>query len=207
MKKITLLILVLAFSYSAFSQIGVRAGINLASFNYSADDETQDLFKFKSNLGFQAGIDYEMNLGGSLFFNPAVLYSQKGSKLEFDILDEVIEGKFVHNYIEVPLDFVYKFGSDDMQFGVFAGPYIGYFLGGYNEGDGEEKETYTKEDIEDGFNRLDYGVELGLGFYLSSINVRAYYSLGLANVMKLEEGDPDVSWKNKGIGLTVGYRL
>lgn len=206
MKKIILILFVFGISYSAYSQIGVRAGINLASFNYSADDETEDLFKFKSNLGFQAGIDYEMNLGGSLFFNPAVLYSQKGSKLEFDFLGEVVEGKFVHNYIEVPLDIVYKFGSDDMKFGVFAGPYIGYFLGGYNEGEGE-KETYDKEDIEDGFNRLDYGVELGLGFYLSSINVRAYYSLGIANVNKLEEGDADASWKNKGIGLTIGYRL
>jgi hypothetical protein len=207
MKKITLMLFILVVSYSVYSQIGIRAGINLASFSYSAPDETEDLFTFKSNLGFQAGIDYEMNLGGAIYFNPAVLYSQKGSKLEFDFLGAKSEGKFVHNYIEVPLDFVYKFGSDDMKFGVFAGPYLGYFLGGYTQGDGEDKETYDKADIDDGFNRIDYGVELGLGFYLSGINVRAYYSLGLANFGKVEEGDPDVVWKNKGIGLTVGYRL
>ena len=207
MKKIILMLFVIAISYSAYSQIGVRAGINLASFSYSAEDDSEDAIKFKSNFGFQAGIDYEMNLGGALYFNPAVLYSQKGGIMEIDFLGEKFETKMVHNYIEVPLDFIYKFGSDDMKFGVFAGPFIGYFLGGYAKVEGEDKQTYEKEDIDEGFNRLDYGVELGLGFYLNKINVRAYYSLGLANFAKLEEGDPDVSWKNKGIGLTVGYRL
>lgn len=200
MKKLSLTLAFAIISVFAFSQIGFRAGLNYSSISISTEDESEDLIKYKSNIGFQAGIDYELGLTENLFFNPAFLYSQKGSKMEVSFLGESAEGKMIFNYIELPLDFVYKFGSDDLKFGVFAGPYVGYWLSGKSEFDGEEEEI-EGEDV----NKIDFGAEFGAGVYFNKLNLRVYYSLGLSNIVKdVEEGE---FLKNKGLGLTVGYRL
>ena len=151
-------------------------------------------------MGFQIGVDYEMEISESLFFNPALMYSTKGSKFEIDFFGETFESTSTFNYIDVPLDFVYKIGLESMQVGVFAGPYLGYFLGGSSESDGEKEDIDTDE-----VNALDYGLDLGVGLYLEKISVRVFYQLGLANLVKDAEGDESV--KNKVLGVTAGYRF
>lgn len=191
------------FAFSVFSQgFGVRVGLNSA--NVTLNEDPQEGLDLGSVIGFQVGVDYEMVLSESLFFNPAVMYSTKGYKVSGSFFEQTFEATSSFNYIDIPLDFVYKMDMGVMKVGVFAGPYLGYFLGGKvtSSFGGEEK----SDDLDtDGFNSLDYGLDFGAALYFNKISIRASYGLGLANLAK--DAKDDESIKNKVISLTAGYRF
>ncbi len=192
MKRIAFLIVFSVMVTSAFSQIGIRAGVNVATV------DAQKLPNFVDvgvKVGYQVGIDYDFKILSFLYFNPAVMYSTKGATFKYSLGVATAENTLSVNYIEIPVDFALRFRlGEDFKMGVFAGPYFSYLFSNSNSNDSYDKGTY---------NKTDYGAELGVGIHGRRFNLRAFYSLGLDNLLKHEI----VEYKNSIIGVTLGYRL
>ena len=122
-------------------KLGIDGGLNLANLASQWEGETvSGQIKVGANLGVFANIP----LGSAIAIQPGIRYSLKGSK--YDSRQTVFYGTNLQNtyeaennlalhYAEIPLNFVYTFGSDDSRskFFVGLGPYVAFLL------DAEEK--------------------------------------------------------------------
>ena len=175
---------------------GVKGGVNFASMTFSASG--MDISP-KSIVGFHLGPVADFELQESLYFNTGILYSLKGYKVKMDFLGESIEGTAKINYLEIPLNFAYKFSiSETSNFFVQAGPYLGYALSGKEKSDGE---TTDIEFGDGGMKRFDFGIGIGAGLELGPITPSLSYQFGLANL----SDDSEVTIKNKVLQFSVAY--
>jgi hypothetical protein len=189
--------------------IGIKAGINLA--NMVFDSEWEESFDLR--LGFHGGIVFEVGLTDAIFFGSGIIFSQKGTKFSYtdeDFDDESYSGFTLINYLEVPINLLYKADLGGAKLVFEAGPYLGYAINGKEQIDYEDNGTSISfsEDIEfgneeDQVKRIDYGINVGVGLEFSSFKVGAQYGLGLANLTNYE----DSTMKNQVIGVSVGYFL
>lgn len=137
------------------------------------------------------------------------------------------EFKAKASYIEVPVHLVYKpqFGIGNLLVG--AGPYAGYGTGGKWEAEGRivvgdivlsesYGEVIFKNDVSDGEfgNYLygkpwDYGTNILIGYeFLSGLAFQFNAQIGVANLKPKVGGTTrDGSMRNKGYGISVGYRF
>ncbi|MCA1744520.1 MAG: PorT family protein, partial [Bacteroidales bacterium] len=132
MKRI-LLMAVMAIAVSALSAqgLGLRGGVNLS--NFAGDGAWDDA---KMVTGFHVGLDYEIGVAPDFYFAPGLLFSTKGSKVEGSGENASGELKTVLNYLEVPLNLVYKPLLGEGNLIVAFGPYLGYGIGGKNKVEG-----------------------------------------------------------------------
>jgi hypothetical protein len=189
--------------------IGIKAGINLA--NMVFDSEWEESFDMR--LGFHGGIVFEVGLTDAIFFGSGIIFSQKGTKFSYtdeDFDDESYSGFTLINYLEVPINLLYKADLGGAKLVFEAGPYLGYAINGKEQIDYEDNGTSFSfsEDIEfgneeDQVKRIDYGINVGVGLEFSSFKVGAQYGLGLANLTNYE----DSTMKNQVIGVSFGYFL
>lgn len=183
MKKITaVLILLTAFAaIPAFSQsqnvtrFGVKGGVNFANFRV---DEIEDN---NVKAGLNLGLFFKMPVSESFAIQPELLYSSKGSKLEYDnALQGKGEYRFNMNYLELPIMGVISIGE---RFNVQVGPYVGYLANTNIKNMEKDFDIVDVEDLnEDSFNRFDYGLAAGIGFDLDGFVIGARYNYGLAEV-------------------------
>ena len=203
MKKNVILTVValMAFAVGASAQgFGVNAGVNFFNQTIKFDGEKFDDAKMRP--GFHIGVDYEIGIAPDFYFAPGLQYSSKGTKAEFSEYSE----KTVLNYLEVPLNLVYKplLGSGNLI--VNFGPYLGYGIGGKYKSDEADEDIEFGSDAEDDFKPFDMGANIGFGYMLGGgLSVKFNAQLGLINI--LPEGDSDNLIKNNGFGLSVGYRF
>ncbi len=185
--------MLLTFSFTAHTQIGVRAGLNLA--NISIESEGFSI-EGDTKFAFHGGLSYERLLSENLYFRPAALFSVKGYKFDLETPGiGTIDAGLTTTYIEIPLDFVYKLPAGSNQVGLHAGPYLGFLLGA------EEAEG---TDVKDDFKSLDFGLNFGLTFEFNKIAIGANYGLGLTNIAETTEG-ADLSAKNNVLSFFVNY--
>lgn len=190
-----LLLLLLSITISATAQqLGIRAGVNIASQSFSNNDVDAE-----SILGYQLGINYEIDVTEKFAVRPGILYATKGSSQKFPDLSA--ESRF--HYFEIPIDLVYDLGPFD----IFAGPYLGYaFKGNVDTGN----EIIDIDFKRDNVKQLDLGVNFGANIdILDRIYLGAYYSLGLSDIS--DDNDDilgsDESIKNKSISVFVAFRI
>jgi len=189
MKKVLLAVIVAVFAISANAQVkfGVKAGVNFA--NMKITDES-----FDSRTGFHVGVISDISLLGKLAIQPGVLFSQKGTKTD--------GAKMNLNYIDVPVNLMYKFGVGPIKIFVAAGPNFGYGIGGKLKIDGQDDEDVKfGSGDDDTYKALDLGLNLGAGVQISSIQVGLQYTFGLSNISNADEG----TIKNKVFGISVAY--
>ncbi|GAO31130.1 porin family protein [Geofilum rubicundum] len=214
MKRI-LLLAVMAIAVTAVSAqgLGLRGGVN---FSNLAGDGVPDDTKMKT--GFHLGLDYEIPVAPDFYFAPGLLFSTKGAKSEWSESGEVggiayefsSESTIVLNYLEVPLNLVYKPLLGEGNLIVAFGPYLGYGIGGkvkWDDGDesGEEDVTFGSGD-DDMFKALDMGANISFGYmFASGFSFQLNTQLGLINIDS--EGDSDYPVKNTAFGLGLGYRF
>lgn len=218
MKKNVILTVValMAFAVGASAQgFGVNAGVNFFNQTIKFDGEKFDDAKMRP--GFHIGVDYEIGIAPDFYFAPGLQYSSKGSKTEFSEEGMDYSVKTVLNYLEVPLNLVYKPTLGNGNLIVNFGPYLGYGISGKykTELDGAEVlgiGVSTDEDVEfgseegDDLKPFDMGANIGFGYMLGGgLSVKFNAQLGLINI--LPEGDSDNLVKNNGFGLSVGYRF
>ena len=203
---ITLLIVLLfaGISTTSFAQIrfGAKTGLNFSNMSAKSDLGNADEI-YKTKIGFHIGVTAEVPLSANLYFEPALLFSTKGFKID----ETLAKGSTNLNYLELPLNLLYKFDVGSLKLFALAGPYVGFAMSGKTKADGIDDITLkigtNKE--EDSIKPLDFGANFGAGVEISNITVGLQYGLGLANIATNTDGG--LSVKNKVFGVSVGYKF
>lgn len=182
---------------------GIRGGLNLQNLNGKAGGESLD---YDLATRFHVGVDYEMEVAPEFYLAPGLLFSTKGAKDE----SMGVTTNIVLNYLEVPINFLYKPELGAGKLIVAFGPYLAYGIGGKlkfkGDGGGADLDINFGSGDEDDFKPFDMGANIGFGYELSGgLSLKLNAQLGLANIMI--DGDSDNSVKNTGFGLSVGYRF
>jgi hypothetical protein len=202
---------------------GPQVGIVRSTVHNTSSHDPSSL---SGHTGLEAGLTGSLQLG-HFAFQPAILYSQQGFTSEqlplaggtpFSTTTTRLD------YLRVPLQVAYTQHADGQGLQFFAGPYLGFLLGGRNKVDYYNRqetggvvvtETNT-EQFSVGMNiytirtpnynfygrRLDLGGQVGLGYRLGWALLQVSYSQGLRRVNAAEQyaingGDPyDVNSPN-----------
>lgn len=198
MKKFLFLAVMMTFALASFSQVrfGVKAGLNLASQKFSGFgiNITGD-----NLVGFNVGGVVDIPVASSFYFQPGVSYSLKGTKSTF--LDETV--KTTLNYVDVPLNLMYKVKASKVAVVILAGPNIGFGISGKSISDTDSEDVKFGSD-EDQVKRLDFGLNFGAGVEFGKFQVTAQYGLGLSNLANTADGD-DSKVKNNVISFNAAY--
>ncbi|WP_426492154.1 porin family protein [Hymenobacter sp. 102] len=196
-----------AHAQSSF-RIGPKVGINQSFGRFEYPGNTYLKVTNSSRSGAEAGLVAQVGLGTHWSVQPAVLYSQKGFSFDEDAYDAPYdytyhgEYEFRFNYLAVPLNVMFSSQEGSQGLQVFAGPYVGFLLGGKyksaqsgrygngatrggsDEGDVEGGDTY-KNGPEDPYvsKELDLGLQGGLGYgFNNGLQMQLGYSQGLRNL-------------------------
>ena len=181
MKKVLLVIVVTVLGLGKTNaqevQFGVKGGLNFASIN--GDNSG----KFDHVTSFNFGVMAEIPISTKFSFQPELLYSRQGFSV----------GKNVNelNYLNIPLMGKYYLTEG---LSLEAGPQIGFLLSAKNK----------SIDVKDSFNKLDFGINLGIGYKLDNgLSFNARYNQGLSNVNDVS-GLTDKN-RNGVFQVSVGY--
>ncbi|HLN21146.1 MAG TPA: porin family protein [Bacteroidales bacterium] len=207
MKNIILSLLALCFITALEAQEGIRPGV-VAGFNLQNINGTNELDKKLQNdllPGFHAGVNVLMPVAPEIYFQPGVLFSTKGTKLGNNEERKI-------NYIEVPLNILYRGQLGNNYILVGFGPYAAFAAGGkYTVAGIDSKLRFTdKIALWDprALRRFDAGANIFAGYELSAgLFFTLNAQLGLLKINP-DLAIPDArSWKNTGFGLSAGYRF
>jgi hypothetical protein len=159
--------------------------------------------------GFLIGGFLEYKTGLKLSLQTELNYQKKGSKITSTIEGNESTEKREFNYITVPLLVKVNFRDetlgDKYDFSFFTGPYLGYLTSANSN---LKTGTITTDvDIAGQAEKKDWGIIFGTGVAYKLANDGAIigeirYQMGLNRVDKL-----DTDLRNKGIGITIGYRF
>ena len=232
MKKIILIAVFALLSKASFEQVsfGVQLGANIGMGKYKSYD-SDPLFSAITNkpiVGIVGGFIGEIPFGGKLAFRPELNFIQKGGK---SVLTSSYGGELKRtlNYIQLPLNVVYKIpvGSGSVFFGL--GPEFAFGISGKDKVSGSSTPAdNTTYDVKfdgkksDGVTDPTYYQKDHLKSFDLGANILAGYKLGMGVFVKLGytlglmEIDPDksnadpvdqTSYKNRGFNICVGYMI
>jgi hypothetical protein len=178
--------------------LGVKAGVTLATQKTGGEDGGDD--DLKAMPALTAGVFMTFPVASWLEFQPEVLYSVKGAKVD----ETAFTAKALVDYLEVPLlARVSRRGAGRTGFYVAGGPYVALRLRARTRTDfGSATEEL---DITDTVERLDFGFSAGGGVEWKSLVFDGRYSHGLKDI------DADRSdartLTNRAITVTAGFRF
>jgi hypothetical protein len=120
-KHVLSVILLIAASISAKAQfsLGVKGGVNYSRI-------ASDNMHSTSVAGYQAGLF--ARFGGGLYVQPEVYVSSKGGKFDSNNNGTAYSGNVKFTTLNVPLLIGGKFGEDNLNFRVMAGPIYSYLM-------------------------------------------------------------------------------
>lgn len=222
--RIFIILIVIATATQSFAQkFGIKAGLNLSTVHRTIENSMTGFnFKlptFNSTIpGLHIGPTLEIPLSKTFSLETGLLASTKGFKYTLDASTSATNygGEVVINnlYIDLPITPKVTHGSGKLQFYVLAGPYIGIALIGnarrtYTE-DGKTKTEDTKviwgnNGDSNGANRLDYGLVLGLGIELKSLQFGLNYNHGIANILGSDNNG--LVYTNRVLAISAGYKF
>jgi len=117
-------------------------------------------------------------------FQAAIQFTEKGG-----ISKEPVEGNnnrktTTFNYLEIPLNILYKIGSPKSRFYIGGGPSVAFGISGKSkDGVGEYPITFGKNNGSE-FKRLDLGINLLTGYHFSNgIFISFNYNSGMNNLL------------------------
>lgn len=193
MKKISLLFFAFALTTSALVaqvRFGIQAGPAFSSMTMKSDG-----IKLSYNkTGFTAGVLAELPISESgIHFRPALNFVQKGGDLEGASMNM--------NYLELPLDFVYKLEAGPGKLFVGVGPSFALGLSGKAKSGGDSEDIEFGSGVDE-LKPLDLGGNFLAGYELSNgLFLSLNYNLGLSNISNSEEG----KIHNNYFGIRLGF--
>lgn len=203
------LIALAGFTFHAQAQVsvGVRGGINF--FNINGKDNNGNKLDNRIKTGYELGLNIEAPLGNDFYLQPGLLFVDKGGKSR-NVNNESL--KFNLNYIELPVNVLYKpeLGHGKLLLG--AGPYIALGVGGNVKNDalGTKSDVKFSSSVDNNstafyYRPIDAGIGLLFGYEFSNrVSVQLNAELGLVNNNVYGDG---TSYKNTGFGFSLGYRF
>ncbi len=207
--RFVLIVLLLAFSASfAIAQersnvsFGILGGINFQNLNgelSSGDKLENDML-----LGYHAGVSAQILIASEFYFQPGLMYSMKGAKDTYTALGSEFTDEIKINYIEMPLNLVYKaaLGRGFLMLGF--GPYLAYAISGKQVVEGMSSTFERGVD----YNEFDAGANIFAGFEtVSGLFLQLDTQFGMLNIIPEDSSDDQATAKNTGFGLSLGYRF
>jgi hypothetical protein len=224
MKKLLALAIFAGFFTTAKSQVYVQGGVNFANISTSNSGSTQN-----SNMltTFNAGIMARSNSTEPIALEAGLLLKGKGAKsntyLTSSTDDNYVKTTFNPLYLELPINFVLRLPLESKN-NIFinAGPYVAMGIAGKSKMETKILGAVTKSSSDIEFNnddpsttqqedasynklkRFDYGVNVGAGFDVGKVIIKANYGLGMA---KINSTQTDNSSNNKNKYRTVSVSL
>ncbi|MEO8148901.1 MAG: porin family protein [Bacteroidia bacterium] len=158
------------------SRFGIKGGLNVS--NLIANDVNNNSGK----LGFNGGLFLRIALTENISFQPELLYSMKGSELQYH--NDFVNGtaRFSLNYIDIPILAVINLSR---RVNVHGGLYVASLTNVHikNEADIDAFD-FEKELNKDDFEPIDYGLVIGLGGDFDKVSLGIRYEYGLKTVGK-----------------------
>jgi Outer membrane protein beta-barrel domain len=227
------------FVSATFAQMrttmGVRAGVNVATYAFKSDSPSPSGtdFPIKNATLLTVGLPFEMIFSDNFAIQGELNYVQKGFKFNFDF--DLGQGSsfksnstLAINWLEIPIMAKIKFGSPvGVSGGLFFGPSIGYAFSGKSKGTSTvtqngltttssdsqpvefDKKTGPNGTSNGGHSRLDIGLNIGGELNVSGVFLDVRYQLGLTDMAtgKTSTATTTETAKTRGIALTLGYRF
>ncbi len=190
---------------------GIHAGVNM--FNINGKNALGADLDNKLKTGFSAGVNVAVPLGSGFYVQPGVDFTQKGAETGNDI-------KTTLNYIDIPVNFVYKpiLGSGNLVLGF--GPYLGFGIGGkVKSANGASADVEFKDEYDPSLplttvqlRRSDAGANFLAGYeFANKLSVNLKAQLGLKDINPDVPDNSSVNdqtrFRNTGFGLSLGYRF
>ena len=176
------------------TEFGIKGGLNMSNLYTDDADDENVLF------GFNAGVYATLPVSDFVAIQPELLFTTRGSELEYN--NALFQGntKLKLNYIELPLLVRVNITKN---FNIHAGGYASYMVSAKSTGDGdfEFEDQYDTDD----FNKFDAGLAGGIGVDFSPLSVGLRYNYGLTTIVK--DGDDSSDLKNSNLSLYLSYRL
>ncbi|HEX2968363.1 MAG TPA: porin family protein [Bacteroidales bacterium] len=210
----SVLIITLFATTIAFSQEikpGILAGINFQNLN--GKNATGDKLENDLVIGYRAGVNVLFPIAPEISFQPGLLFSVKGAKNPANGLDI----KYKINYLELPLNILYRgqLGNNYVLLGF--GPYVAFALSGNVTVNDDKRKVTFQNTVETGdpattpyLRRFDAGADIFAGYELSNgLYLTINTQLGLLKINpedKRNSSDESVL-KNTGFGLSAGFRF
>jgi hypothetical protein len=179
--------------FNSSTRFGIRAGGIISKQDYEGSSVTEDP---ESKFGADIAIVCAIPIGGGFFMiQPELHWLQKGYKIE----DAASVGDITTtlNYIELPLLARVNFGGSIKLF-AFAGPSIGYLIGGTYEDDNGE------QDVTDYLDDTEVSGHIGFGFGLGTLELDIRYMAGLSDISDSEDLS-DIKNSSYGAGITLKF--
>jgi hypothetical protein len=154
--------------------VGVVGGATLAEINASGDERANVVLTDK--LEVAGGLFVAFPLGARASFEPEFLYNVKGSLLDSAGGEQRI--RLV--YVDVPFTFRVSPPPDSALhwLRMVAGPYAAYLL----EASSRPTRGGTRIDLDDAFERIDWGWVAGAGVHVGRLDVDVRYNGGVADI-------------------------
>jgi hypothetical protein len=219
-------VVALCASITSWSQgAQIRAGVNMANISVTENGRVDEANALTS---FQVGIVGDIALGKVVSFQPGLLFTGKGAKLQNGdpSMANWYRSTFNPYYLEIPANLVFKLPLGTNRFFVGAGPYIAMGIAGKRKLEGATLGVgYTRErDIEfsnddpttfsneegTGFGvvrRFDYGLNGTAGVEGKTIVLAANYGLGLAKLQSGSNNSVDNNDKHRVFSVTLGFKF
>ena len=173
----TSFVIMLVICTNAQVKFGIKGGVNFAKQKWSASGAT---ISFDSKVGFMAGVILESPFSESLFFQSGVLFSQKGMKMSASATGATSDIDMTLNYLDVPLNIIYKANAGNVKILLSAGPVLSYGMSGKGTANGQSGDIKFGSDAD--FKSMDIGLGIGGGVEVSNFQIGLNYTLGLSNV-------------------------
>lgn len=211
---------------SLAQRLGFRAGLNSA--NMLVKDNTQTYSNDYSKLkGFSIGPVLELPMDDDrCFFETGLLLSQRGFQVDKinesnspDISSAHIDTETSLYYLNIPMTIKRTlFEVCDLKLYTTMGGYMSVGLSGKTEGvitetspqasrisTPQNSEVNWGTDANDAFKRMDYGLSMGAGLEVNTVNINLSYGMGLANISADQSEGRKA--KNRVWSLSVAYFL
>src|SRR5215510_9966812 len=180
-------------------RFGITAGAAIASQKFKSSGIT---ISGDSKIGFTAGVLADMGISENFVFQPGLNFTQKGSKIS----SNGMTATQTLNYIELPLNFLYRAPAGSGSFFGGIGPVLGYGISGKAESDGESEDIHFGNSDDDDYKPFEFSGNILAGYEFSNgFLVSVNYNHGLSNI--INDGGSDVSGKNTYIGIRLGYKF
>jgi hypothetical protein len=184
MKKHVLVLLLLSITAGSLQaqkmRVGLKGGLNIADVSNSNGD---------NRLSGHLGLFLHSRLNSKWSVQPELLYSGQGQ--QFEIANE--ELTLALSYLQIPVMFQFR---PIPQFYLEFGPQLGFLISANVKNDGD------KTEVDDGYNKVDIGLGLGVGIQATSrLGFYARYIPGLSDIS--DEDNRDHYNRVAQIGVSV----
>ena len=203
---------------STKTSFAILGGVNLQNLN--GKDNNGDKLTNDMIIGYHLGMNVQIPIVPEFYFQPGLLFSTKGAKNDYGSLT----GTYKLSYIELPLNLVYKGYLGNGYVMVGFGPYAGYAIGGKSTLNDDnttyDKDIIFKNEVDDGdeylaayVKRFDAGGNIFAGYEMAGgIFFQLNAQFGMLKINPVDNRiikvySDQLSVKNRGFGLSLGYRF